>query len=134
MKNLINLLVSIFITGGLIASYFYTLPQLEVFILTVMSIIMVIAAIGCIFFMLQNYGYDQGHLNEEQLEIIYGKVNHSPLLVKCLVRTLSVVNITMFVMLGHPIFAAAYMFLALISLSVMNAKENRCKEYIGNNS
>jgi|TARA_A100001391_G_scaffold68351_1_gene43732 uncharacterized membrane protein YdfJ with MMPL/SSD domain len=131
MKNLINLLASAFITGGLVLSYVYTLPQLEVFILTVMSMIMIIAAIGNIFFMLQNHGYDQGHLNEEQLEKLYGKVNDISMFVKCFGRTMSVINITMFVMLGHPVFAAMYLFLVLISLSVMSAKEKRCKEYIG---
>lgn len=110
MKSVLSIIVSLLMSGLLLTSYIFGLPNLEVFIITLYSVLAGVGVFLVVMLVLYVIAYDNGDIEEDKVEKVFSIYKDKPSLMKeGYSVAMSLTNTTLFILTGHPILAAVYL-------------------------
>lgn len=129
MKSLLSIIVSLLMTGLLLASYVFGFANLEVFIITLYSVLAGVGVFLVVMLILYVMAYDNGDLEEDKVEKVFSLYKDKTSLIRDgYSMVMSLTNITLFILTGHPILAAIYLCTAV---SIIKLRKSCRKRYQG---
>jgi|TARA_A100001518_G_C1227290_1_gene80773 amino acid transporter len=128
MKSVLSIIVSLLMTSLLLVSYVLGLPNLEVFIITLYSVLAGVTVFLVVMLILYIIGYDNGHLEADKVEKVFSVYKDKTSLMRNGYSTvISLTNITLFILTGHPILAVVYL---LTASSIIKLRKSCRKRYL----
>ena len=130
MKSVLSIIVSLLMSGLLLTSYVFGLPNLEVFIITLYIVLAGVAVFLVVMLILYIIAYDNGDLEADKVEKVFSLYKDKTSLMRDVYSTMiSLTNITLFILTGHPILAAVYLCTAAGIIKLRKSCRKRYWEF-----
>lgn len=129
MKYAYGRIFSLCLSGALVFAYFYQLPQIALFASIILWVLILLSALVMPLIALQNSKFDDGTMVEKDKEKLYGDRKTRGWMSKSFNVLMSSIQVTALIINDYPITAAFYFLVNFFAMCVMEALDNRAKQY-----